>query len=100
MRNEQEVMDLILSVAKSDERVRAVLRIDLSLVPLNAENLKQYDCLTVTLKKVQDIFLIVRKRGLKSLRMNRLQTVRSGRLQRKTMIFNHFGFPFRIIHNA
>lgn len=121
MRTEQDMMDLILSVAKSDERVRAVLmngsrtnpnapkdiyqdfdvaymvtdiesftkdhgwidifgkrlmlqmpetmrysdnpdghfgylmlfedgnRIDLSLVPLNAENLKQYDCLTVTL---------------------------------------------------
>lgn len=121
MRTEQEMMDFILSVAKADERVRAVFmngskanpnaakdkyqdfdiaylvtdidsftkdhnwidvfgsrlmlqmpetmrypnnpdghfgylmlfedanRIDLSLVPLNTENLKQYDCLTVTL---------------------------------------------------
>ena len=121
MRNEQEMMDLILSIAKADERVRAVLmngsranhnapkdnyqdydvaymvtdidsftkdhnwidvfgsrlmlqmpetmrypdnpdghfgylmlfedsnRIDLSLVPSNAENLKQYDCLTIVL---------------------------------------------------
>ena len=40
MRNEQEMMDLILDVAKADERVRAVLLVGLRANPCPLQKVK------------------------------------------------------------